>query len=291
MTIDPKAIPAAELYRYLSTAVAPRPIALASTIDGEGRVNLSPFSYFNVFSTTPPILIFSPINRGRDGSRKDTLNNVREVPEVAINIGNFAMVEQMSLASSAYPPGINEFGKAGLSETPSDTIRPPRVAEAPISFECGVDRVIALGQSGGAGNLVVAEVRRIHLDDRVLDADGGIDTRKLDLVARLGGDDYLRVIPEALFSIPKPIRTCGIGVDALPDSIRNSRWLSGNQLGRLGNVEAMPAEGKLRELAGRRDVRKARSGGPETLHHLAADYLDQGKAEAALGILLLPCDL
>ncbi|THH34987.1 flavin reductase family protein [Neolewinella litorea] len=286
MTLDPNALDTRDLYACLSTAVAPRPIAFASTIDAEGRVNLSPFSYFNVFSTTPPILVFSPIRRGRDGSAKDTLNNVHAVPEVVINIVNFAMVEQMSLTSTEYDTGVNEFEKGGFTEVPSECVRPPRVKESPVSFECRVDQVIALGDGGGAGNLVVARVVRIHIDESVLDADGKLDTRKLDLVARMGGNDYCRATPDNLFEIPKPLRTLGQGVDQLPAHIRTSTVLTGNNLGRLGNLEKMPNSELVEQVAMREEVIQARAAGTEAVHELARKYLESGEADEALAILL-----
>ena len=286
MTLDPARLDSRDLYTCLSTAVAPRPIAFASTVDADGRVNLSPFSYFNVFSTTPPILVFSPIRRGRDGSAKDTLQNVLAVPEVTINIVNYPMVEQMSLTSTEYPTGINEFAKGGFTEVPSEVVKPPRVKESPVSFECVVDDVVALGPGGGAGNLVVARVVRIHLDDAMLDDTGALDTVKLDLVARLGSNWYCRATPESLFEIPKPLRNLGMGIDALPDHVRDSRVLTGNHLGRLGNLERHPDAELLRTVAGRQEVRDARSGGPDALHRLAVDYLERGDSLEALAVLL-----
>ena len=286
MTLDPNQLENAELYGYLSTAVAPRPIAFASTISKDGKVNLSPFSYFNVFSTRPPILVFSPIRRGRDGSAKDTLNNVLEVPEVTISIVSYAMVEQMSLTSTDYPTGVNEFKKGGFTEVKSEAVRPPWVREAPVAFECKVNEVIALGEGGGAGNLIVAEVVRIHIKDSVLDDDGRLSTRKLDLVARLGGSDYLRVIDESLFEIPKPLRTCGMGVDALPAHIRNSAVLTGNNLGRFGNLEQLPDTEAIERTRNRPEVQRARKRGTEHLHQLAKDYLEEGRVEEALAVLL-----
>ncbi|NJB87580.1 flavin reductase (DIM6/NTAB) family NADH-FMN oxidoreductase RutF [Lewinella marina] len=286
MTLDPNALDTRDLYTCLSTAVAPRPIAFASTVDAEGRINLSPFSYFNVFSTTPPILVFSPIRRGRDGSAKDTLNNVHAVPEVVINIVNYAMVEQMSLTSTEYPTGVNEFEKGGFTPLASDCVRPPRVKESPVSFECRVDQVIPLGDGGGAGNLVVARVVRIHIDESVLDDKGQLDTRKLDLVARMGGNDYCRATPANLFEIPKPLRTLGQGVDQLPAHIRESTVLTGNNLGRLGNLEKLPDENLRREVGEWPEVIAARETGTEALHRLAQQYLEAGQTEEALAVLL-----
>lgn len=286
MTLDPNEIDSRDLYACLSTAVAPRPIAFAATVDADGRVNLSPFSYFNVFSTTPPILVFSPIRRGRDGSAKDTLKNVHAVPEVVINIVNFAMVEQMSLTSTEYDTGVNEFEKGGFTEVASECVRPPRVKESPVSFECRVDQVIALGDGGGAGNLVVARVVRIHIDESVLDGEGKLDTRKLDLVARMGGNDYCRATAANLFEIPKPLRTLGQGVDQLPAHIRQSKVLTGNNLGRLGNLERFPDPAMVREVSAREEVVHARAAGQEEMHRLAQRYLEAGQADEALALLL-----
>ncbi|MGB3798715.1 MAG: flavin reductase family protein [Lewinella sp.] len=286
MTLDPQSLETKELYGILSTAVAPRPIAFASTVDAEGRVNLSPFSYFNVFSTVPPILVFSPIRRGRDGSAKDTLNNILEVPEVTISVVNFAMVEQTSLASTEYETGVNEFTKAGFTEEVSEVVRPPRVRESPVSFECTVDQVIELGDGGGAGNLVVARIVRIHLDDRMLDNDGNLDTVKLDLVARMGGSYYCRATPANLFEIPKPLRNLGMGVDQLPAHIRNSDILTGNNLGRLGNMEKLPESDLVREVGSREEVKRAVREGRVATHKLAQRYLESDSSLEALAVLM-----
>ncbi|RPG30453.1 MAG: flavin reductase family protein, partial [Muricauda sp. TMED12] len=230
-TVDPTTIPQPELYSILSTAVAPRPICFASTIDAEGNVNLSPYSFFNVFSSNPPVMVFSPTRSGRDNSLKHTHQNVVEVPEVVINVVNHAMAEQMSLSSTAYDKDVNEFVKAGFTQVPSVKVKPPRVGEAPVSFECRVLEVVELGQIPGAGNLIIAQVDMIHINDDYL-TDNVLDTEKLDLVGRMGGNWYIRAIKESLFEIPKPIRTHGIGVDALPKGIRESDVLTGNNLGR-----------------------------------------------------------
>ncbi len=234
-TIDPASISQVDLHNLLLTAVAPRPIALASTIDAEGRVNLSPFSFFNVFSSNPPVVILSPSRGGRDNNTKHTLDNVYEVPEVTINIVNFAMAQQMSLSSTAYAKGINEFTKSGLNAIPSDTVKPPRVAEAPVSFECIVEKIIPLGTEGGAGNLIIAKVIRIHVQTNCV-THGKLDTQKLDLIGRMGESWYIRCSDEALFQIPKPLTSLGIGVDRLPQHIRHSTLLTGNDLGILGNM-------------------------------------------------------
>ncbi len=229
-----------ELQNYLQYAIAPRPICFASTIDLEGNVNLSPFSFFNMFSTNPPICIFSPARRVRDNTIKHTLENVMEVKECVINIVNYSMVQQMSLASSEYAKGINEFEKSGFTMMPSEIVGPPRVAEAPVQFECVVTQIIPLGDQNGAGNLILAEIKLIHISESVLGDNGKIDQNKMDLVARLGGDWYCRVTEDNLFKIPKPITTNGIGVDTLPLSIQNSKILTGNELGLLGNMPNIP---------------------------------------------------
>ncbi|MFK7932596.1 MAG: flavin reductase family protein [Saprospiraceae bacterium] len=280
MQIDPTTIPQSEVYKHIAFAVAPRPIAFASTIDKVGNVNLSPFSFFNLFSSNPPVLIFSPVRSGRDGSTKHTLQNVLEVPEVSISIVNYAMVEQMSLASTAYAKGVNEFVKAGFTAAESSKIKAPFVTESPASFECVVDQVIELGQEGGAGNLVVARVVNMHLRDEYLDENGYLDTHKLDLVGRMGGSYYSRA-NNGLFEIPKPIRTQGIGVDQLPISVRNSSVLTGNNLGRLGNAESLP-DADLVEQMGRIYLSKS----IEEIHQVAQQLLEQGQTEKALALLL-----
>jgi flavin reductase (DIM6/NTAB) family NADH-FMN oxidoreductase RutF len=244
-TIDPKEVSTGKLHSYMLGAVAPRPIAFASTIDTEGNVNLSPFSFFNVFSANPPIMIFSPARRGRDNTTKHTYENVLQVKEVVINIVNYDIVQQMSLSSTEYAQGVNEFDKAGLTPIASETIQPPRVAESPVQFECKVNEVIALGTEGGAGNLVICEVLKIHIDEAILDTDGKIDPVKLDAVSRMGGNWYGRA-KEGMFEVPKPLSRLGIGFDQLPEAIRTSKFLTGNDLAMLANVEVLPEEaGKI----------------------------------------------
>ena len=230
------------------TAVAPRPIAFASTVDLNGNVNLSPFSFFNVFSANPPILIFSPARRVKNNTTKHTFENVKTTKEVVINIVNFPIVEQMSLSSTEYDLGVNEFIKAGLTPIPSDKIKPPRVAESPVSFECVVDNVIELGKEGGAGNLVISRVVCIHINNKYVNTKGNLDTEKLDLVARMGGSWYARIIKESLFEIPKPIYNQGIGVDSLPKHVLRSTVLTGNNLGRLGNLPSIPTLKEIEKI-------------------------------------------
>lgn len=286
-TIDPNSISIPDLQGYLQAAVAPRPIAFASTLDKEGQVNLSPFSFFNMFSTNPPILVFSPSRRVRGNSTKHTLDNVLEIAEVCISVVNYPMVEQMSLASTEYEKGVNEFVKAGFTQVPSTLIQPPRVGEAPVSFECKVLQVIPLGTEGGAGNLVICQVLLIHVQEQYLDEYGRLDTTKLDLVARMGGNWYSRASGDALFEIPKPLLTKGIGVDALPASIRDSTVLSGNNLGRLGNLEIFPSTEEIVILREQTEVQTALQQGSKALHQLAKTWIEAGKTEEALKILLL----
>jgi len=288
-SIDPNSISQQELHGYLLSAVAPRPICFASTIDKDGNVNLSPFSYFNLFSVNPPIMIFSPSRRGRDNTTKHTLENVLEVKETVINIVNYDMVEQMSLSSTEYGDGVNEFVKAGFTQVPSDKVKPPRVGEAPVAFECVVNQVIALGDGPGAGNLVLAKVVQIHVKKAFLDAEGKLDTPKLDLVARMGGNWYCRANGDALFEIPKPIRTKGIGVDMLPEAVQNSTVLTGNNLGRLGNLEQLPTKEAIAKITEHAEVKSILNGDESitALHKLAQQWLADGKTEDALALLHL----
>jgi flavin reductase (DIM6/NTAB) family NADH-FMN oxidoreductase RutF len=242
-TIDPKAVSTAALHGYMLGAVTPRPIAFASTIDSAGNVNLSPFSFFNVFSANPPIMIFSPARRGRDNTTKHTYENVLQVKEVVINIVNYDIVQQMSLSSTEYGKGVNEFEKAGLTPLASQTIKPPRVAESPVQFECRVNEVISLGTEGGAGNLVICEVLKMHINEAILDAEGKIDPVKLDAVSRMGGNWYGRA-KQGMFEVPKPLSRLGIGFDQLPEAIRTSKLLTGNDLAMLANVEVLPKGAK-----------------------------------------------
>jgi flavin reductase (DIM6/NTAB) family NADH-FMN oxidoreductase RutF len=246
-SINPKEIEIPKLHRYLLGSIGPRPIAFASTIDSTGNINLAPFSFFNVFSANPPIMIFSPARSGRTNESKDTYNNVKEVPEVVINVVTHEMVHQMSLASSPYDSDVSEFEKAGFTSLASDMITPPRVKESPVQFECKVNEVIELGDQGGAGNLIICEVLRIHVKESLLDQNEMIDQHKIDLVSRMGGNWYCRADKNSMFEIQKPITTCGIGFDALPTDIRNSSILSGNDLGQLAGIEQLPNETDVNE--------------------------------------------
>ena len=247
VTYDPKELPIPKLHQYLLGAIGPRPIAFASTIDAEGNNNLSPFSFFNVFSASPPILIFSPARNGRTNTTKDTYNNVKEVAEVVINIVNYDILHQMSLSSSPYPPEVDEFVKAGFTPIPSETIRPMRVKESPVQFECKVNQVIELGDQGGAGNLVICEVTKIHISEDVLDENGMIDQKKINLVARMGGNWYCHANEASMFEITKPITTIGIGFDQLPADVRTSKVLNGNDLAQLASVTELPNETDVNE--------------------------------------------
>lgn len=281
-TIDPSQVSQPELHSILLTAVAPRPICFASTVDKEGNVNLSPFSFFNVFSSNPPVMIFSPSRSGRDNTLKHTHENIVEVPEVVINIVNHDMVEQMSLSSTAYDKGVNEFVKAGFTQVPSEKVKPPRVGEAPVSFECSVMEVIELAQTPGAGNLIIVKVELIHVNDDYF-TNGILDTEKLDLVGRMGGNWYIRAIKDALFEVPKPLRTHGIGVDALPKGIRESEILTGNNLGRLGNLESVPSTKEIKEIIEKEDLQNASK---TELHTLAKQLLEEGDTVKAMALLL-----
>ncbi len=245
LTITPGEIKTKFLHAYLLGAVAPRPVAFASTISADGTPNLAPFSFFNVFSSNPPMLIFSPARRVRDNSTKHTLSNVIAVPEVVVNVVSHAIVEQMNLASSEYPDGINEFDKAGFTMLPSELVRPFRVGESPVQMECKVVEIKPLGAFGGAGQLIFAKVLRMHIDRAVLGADEQIDPHKIDLVARMGGNYYVRASGAGVFEVEKPLDVPGIGIDALPAYIRLSHQLSGNELGRLGNIAALPGREAL----------------------------------------------
>ena len=246
ITICPKDIPQPKLHQYLLGAIAPRPIAFASTIDAQGRMNLAPYSFFNVFSSNPPIVIFSPARRGRDNTTKHTLENVYEVKECVINIVNHRIVEQMSLASTEYPREVSEFIKSGLTPIASEMVRPFRVQEAPVQFECKVNDIVPLGNQGGAGNLVIAEILCIHMQEEILDDEGRIDPVKIDLVARMGGHWYTRA-SAGLFQLPQPTTQIAIGFDQMPEDVLNSNVLTGNQLAKLAGVTALPDETEVNE--------------------------------------------
>jgi len=293
ITINLSDLSPVEMHNYLQYAIAPRPICLASTVDKNGNINLSPFSFFNLFSTNPPICVFSPSRRVRDNTTKHTLENLKEVPECVINIVNYDMVQQVSLSSVEYAKGINEFIKSGLTMLPSDLVKPPRVAESPVQFECLVNDIISLGNTPGAGNLIIAEIKVMHINEAILDADGKIDQLKMDHVARLGGDWYCRVTPDNLFKVAKPNKNIGVGVDSIPFAIRNSKILTGNNLGQLGNVEALPTDIEIDAYAQTPEIKElldATISDSQTreiqLHLKAKELLDEGRVEEAWKVLL-----
>ena len=288
----PESLDPGDLHAKLLGGIAPRPIAFASTMDADGRPNLAPFSYFNVFSAQPPVLIFSPARRLRDNTTKHTLDNVRDVPEVVVNLVDFAMVQQCSLASSDFPEGISEFEKTGLTPLASDLIKPFRVAESPVQLECRVLRIDSLGEQGGAGQLVVCEILRMHFRKDVLNEQGHPEPHKLDLVGRCGGSSYVRASGNALFELPKPMASPGIGVDSLPLEVRQSTVLTGNDLAQLGALQSWPDETevndfKLLELS---DLFiEHENDGAElelALHQFASEQLALGRAELAIKALL-----
>lgn len=279
ITVNPKEIPVPQLHHYLLGAIGPRPICFASTVDAHGNRNLAPFSFFNVFSSNPPIAVFSPARSGRTGETKNTHDNVKEVPEVVINVVTYNMVHQMSLTSSPYAKGVDEFVKAGFTPLASELVKPFRVKESPVQMECSVIEVKELGESGGAGNLIICEVLRLHIDEAVLNANGQIDQQKIDLVARMGGNWYCRAHGEALFEVDKPLTTTGIGFDNLPAKVLQSKILTGNDLGMLANVEQLP-------LATTESVNKYKNQSEEERHQLAAEFLKTGNVAQAWQVLL-----
>jgi flavin reductase (DIM6/NTAB) family NADH-FMN oxidoreductase RutF len=290
MILDLKDLKTAEKQYYLQHVVAPRPICFASTIDKVGNINLSPFSFFNLFSSNPPIVIFSPSRRVRDNTTKHTLENVMEVPEVVINIVTYEMVHQVSLASCEYPKEMNEFEKAGFTSEPATLVTPPMVKESKVKMECKVMEVKPLGTEGGAGNLVICEVMRMHIDDSLLDANKKMDQRKIHHIARLGGDWYCKVDETNLFTVPKPNTELGIGVDALPESIRNSNILTGNDLGNLANVREMPVIEPSFDDAHLKNIIQYYGINPDDmereLHAYAKKLLAEGKVKEAWQVLL-----
>ncbi len=285
IAIHPKELSTSQLHGYLLGAVGPRPIAFASTVDSNGRPNLSPFSFFNVFSANPPILIFSPARRVRNNTTKHTLENVLATKEVVINVVNYDMVQQMSLASTEYDQGENEFIKSGLTMVPSDIVRPFRVGESPVQFECKVVKVEPLGKEGGAGNLIFSEVVKIHINKSILNPQGGIDQSKIDQVARMGGNWYSRA-KVGMFEVPKPLSTRGIGVDSLPETIRASNVLSGNDLGILGNVEALPAKEEVDSFMDQHPELKSITENQD-LHKKAKEFLMNNDVSSAWKVLMI----
>lgn len=286
-SIEPKDVSVGKLHQYLLGAVGPRPIAFASTLDEKGRPNLSPFSFFNVFGSNPPVLIFSPARRGRDNTTKHTYENLKKTDEVVINIVNYDMVQQMSLSSTEYAEGVNEFEKAGLTMLKSDLVKPFRVAESPVQFECKVHEIVETGQEGGAGNLIICHVLKMHIKEEILDENGYIDQHKIDQVARMGGNWYTRA-NMGMFEVPKPLSTLGIGVDQIPEDIRKSKFLTGNDLGKLGNVEALPQNGEIEEFLkeNKEDAELVKKGNIEMIHKKAQLYLEKDEPAKAWKILL-----
>jgi flavin reductase (DIM6/NTAB) family NADH-FMN oxidoreductase RutF len=287
ISIAPKEVSPARLQGYLQSAVGPRPIAFASTIDKNGKPNLSPFSFFNVFSSNPPILIFSPARRVRDNTVKHTLINAENTREVVINVVNYNIVQQASLSSTEYPAGVNEFIKSGLTPIPSDIVKPYRVAESPVQFECKINQIINLGSEGGAGNLIICEVVKIHINENILDENGNIDQYKIDLVSRMGGNWYSRA-NQGLFEVPKPLTTLGIGVDQIPDFIRESAIFNGNDLGKLGNIEALPTTEEINIFV-KENIRLKgilSADDEQKVHQKAKEYLEQDDVFSAWKVLL-----
>ncbi|MDG1425836.1 MAG: flavin reductase family protein [Flavobacteriales bacterium] len=265
------------LYKYLSSAITPRPIALVSTIDKDGNKNLAPFSFFNIFSVNPPIMIFSPVKSARFGNNKDTLENVKQIKECVIGLVNEDIAQQVSLASCSFDKNVNEFEKAGLIEVKSDLVTPSRISESPINFECKVNDIITLGDEGGAGNLVLAQILKIHIDKSILDVNENIDPFKLNIVSRYGGDWYGKTTKNSLYKIAKPISKVGMGIDRLPDTIKNSSILSGSDLATLASIEEMPIKDNLQSNTNRNLEEK---------HILAKQFLKEGNALEAWKILL-----
>ena len=286
-TIDPKSISIPELHGILLGSIAPRPIAFASTVDKAGNVNLSPFSFFNVFSANPPILIFSPARRVRGNTTKHTLDNVHEVKETCISIVNYAMVQQVSLSSTEYDKGVNEFIKAGFTEEPSEKIMPPRVKESPVSFECIVKEIQPLGEEGGAGNLVICEVVLIHIDENILDENGKINPLKVDSVARMGGNWYCRAGSENIFEVAKPLQQKGIGIDQLPIAIKSSNVLNGNNLAVLANIEELPTLSSYSNIIEQAEREKIKLLSVDDRHRNAQNYLKKGLIKEAWVTLLI----
>ena len=287
LSIDPKDISIPKLHAYLLGAVAPRPIAFASTLDEKGRPNLAPYSFFNVFSSNPPLMIFSPNRRGRDNTTKHTYDNIKKTKEVVINVVSYDIVQQMSLTSTEYPKGVNEFKKAGLTMLPSEVVKPFRVAESPVQFECKVWKVIELGTEGGAGNLILCKVVRMHLNEAILDDEERIDPLKIDLVSRMGGNWYGRS-KQGVFEVQKPLSRLGIGVDQIPAKIRFSKILTGNDLGKLGNIETLPSEDEIQTFVSNSiEVKAVLSADDEEKIHLKAqEFLNNNDVLSAWKVLL-----
>ena len=287
LSFEPHTLSPAQLQGYLQSAVAPRPIAFASTVDMNGKPNLSPFSFFNVFSSNPPVLVFSPARRVRNNTTKHTLENCQATKEVVINVVNYDIVQQASLSSTEYPDGVNEFLKSGLTMLPSDMVKSYRVAESPVQMECKVNEIIALGNQGGAGNLIICEVVKIHIHENILDEKNMIDQHKIDLVSRLGGNWYSRS-NQGLFEVEKPLTTLGIGVDEIPDFIKKSPVFDGNDFGKLGNIEALPTQEEITIFVKQNFAVKGvlSSDDEMKIHQKAKEYLNNNDALSAWKVLL-----
>jgi len=293
-SIAPSTMSNQQLHKLLLASIAPRPIAFVSTVDSKGNPNLSPFSFFNAFGVNPSTLIFSPSRRGRDNTTKHTYENIKEVPEAVINVVNYEMVHQASLASTEYPKGVNEFEKAGFTPVPSEMIRPPRVKESPVQFECKVRQVIETGDGGGAANLVICEIVMIHVNEEILDKNGLPDPDKIRLVGRHSGDYYVKAFGKSLFEVEKPLTKIGIGIDKLPVHVRLSNILTGNDLGQLGNLEKLPDENDLQRIKNEPLIAillEELANDPETLaeelHMLAKGWIENGRIADALCVLML----
>ncbi len=286
MKINPSEFPHQHFHKLLLGSIAPRPIAFVSTVDKNGTPNLSPYSFFNAFGVNPTTLIFSPSRRGRDNTTKHTFENIKEVPEVVINVVSYKMVQQASLSSTEYPKGVNEFVKAGFTQIPSETVKPPRVKESPVQYECMVRQVIETGDGPGAGNLIICEILLAHFDEDILDANQMVDPDKIDLVGRMGGDYYVRASGAAKFLVPKPLTTLGIGIDQLPERIRFSPHLSGNELGMLGNLESLPDSLAIEALRENHSIREKFRTNENLLFEEAKNLIKQGKTDEALKLLM-----
>ncbi|MDP2237644.1 MAG: flavin reductase family protein [Bacteroidales bacterium] len=286
ITLDAQNIQQQYLHRIMLGSIAPRPIAFASTIDKEGNPNLSPFSFFNAFGVNPGTLVFSPSRKGRDNTTKNTFENLLEVPEVVINVVTYDMVQQMSLASCEYPKGVNEFIKAGFTQLASELIRPFRVKESPVQYECKVRQIIETGDGPGAGNLVICDILLIHISEDVLDEKNEIDQGKIDLIGRMGGDFYVRTNEMARFIVPKPVAKTGIGIDALPEAIKFNAYLSGNDLGQLGNLEKFPEEDELKDFKNNIEIQNLYQKKPQVFFELIKKTLAENKPFDALCMLV-----
>ena len=286
ITLDATSVSQQHLHRIMLGSIGPRPIAFVSTMDANGKPNLSPFSFFNAFGVNPATLIFSPSRRGRDNTTKHTYQNILELPEVVINVVTYDMVQQMSLASCEYAKGVNEFEKAGFTAIASEKVKPFRVKESPVQYECKVRQVIATGDGPGAGNLVICDVLLVHINEEVLDEKQEINQEKIDLVGRMGGDFYVRTNASARFVVPKPVAGTGIGIDALPETIKNSAFLTGNDLGRLGNLETLPDEAFIKKLKSDPALHEMWTQNPQQFYSHVQNLLNKGEADTALGVLV-----